>query len=142
MDSQSHVRWECNYHIVIVPKYRKRALFGQVRSRLRDILRELAHRKGIQIVEGNVMPDHVHLMLSIPPKFSVANIIGYLKGKSAIWLHNEFGSRKSITQKSFWSTGYFVRTVGLDQAMVQSYIKNQQKKDRYEDDDQLDLQWN
>ena len=141
MDSQSHVRWECNYHVIIVPKYRKRVLFGQVRSRLRDILRELAKRKGIKIIEGNVMVDHVHMMLSIPPKFSVANILGYLKGKSAIWLHNEFGKRKSVRQKSFWSTGYFVRTVGLDQKMVQRYIQNQEKKDKYEDGDQLDLQW-
>lgn len=142
MDSQSHVRWECIYHIVIIPKYRKRALFGKVRSRLRDILRELAKRKGVEIIEGNVMPDHVHMMLSIPPKYSVAHIMGYLKGKSAIWLHNEFGNKKSITKKSFWSTGYFVRTIGLDQKMVQKYIQDQEKKDKYEDGDQLDLQWN
>ena len=142
MDSQSHVRWECNYHVVIVPKYRKRVLFGNVRSRLREILRELAKRKGIKIIEGNVMNDHVHMMLSIPPKYSLANILGYLKGKSAIWLHNEFGNKKSVRQKSFWSTGYFVRTVGLDQQMVQKYIQDQQKKDKYEDGDQLDLKWN
>ncbi len=141
MESQSHVRWECNYHIVIVPKYRKRVLFGTVGSRIREILRELAKRKGIKIIEGHVMPDHVHMMLSIPPKYSVANILGYLKGKSAIWLHNEFGSRKSVRQKSFWSTGYFVRTVGLDEEMVKRYIQNQEKKDKYEDGDQLDLKW-
>ena len=142
MNSQSHVRWECNYHIVIVPKYRKRVLFGSVRSHLREILRELAKRKGVEIIEGNVMIDHVHMMLSIPPKYSVAHTIGYLKGKSAIWLHNYFGNRKSIRQKSFWSTAYFVRTVGLDQQMVQKYIQNQEKKDKYEDGNQLDLQWN
>jgi putative transposase len=142
MQSQSHVKWECNYHIVIVPKYRKKVLFGQTRSRLREILRELAKRKGIKIIEGHVMPDHVHMMLSIPPKYSVAHTIGYLKGKSAIWLHNEFGNKKSIRQKSFWSTGYFVRTVGLDQETVQRYIQDQEKKDKHEDGDQLDLQWN
>lgn len=127
---------------IIVPKYRKRVLFGHVRSRLREILRELAKRKGIEIIEGYVMSDHVHMMLSIPPKYSVANILGFLKGKSAIWLHNEFGSRKSIRQKTFWSTGYFVRTVGLDQKMVQKYIQNQEKKDKHEDGDQLDLKFN
>lgn len=142
MESQSHVRWECNYHVVIVPKYRKRALYGQIRSRLREILRELAKRKGVEIVEGNVMPDHVHMMLSIPPRYSVARILGYMKGKSAIWLHNEFGKRRSVTQKTFWSTGYFVRTVGLDQKMVQRYIQDQEKKDKREDGDQLDLGWN
>lgn len=141
MDSQSHVKWECNYHVVIIPKYRKRILFGKIRSRLREILRELAKRKGIKIIEGNVMTDHVHMMLSIPPKYSVANVMGYMKGKSAIWLHNEFGRRQSVRQKSFWSTGYFVRTVGLDQEMVQKYIQDQEKKDKYEDGDQLDLQW-
>ena len=93
--------------MVIVPKYRKRVLYGQIRSRLREILKELAKRKGVEIVEGNVMPDHVHMMLSIPPSYSVAGIIGYMKGKSAIWLHNEFGRKRSVTQKKFWSTGYF-----------------------------------
>jgi len=141
MDSQSHVRWECVYHVVIIPKYRKRVLFGHVRSRLREILRELAKRKGIKIIEGNVMIDHVHMMLSIPPKYSVANTLGYLKGKSAIWLHNEFGNRKSIRQKSFWSTGYFVRTIGLDQKMVEIYIRDQEKKDKYNDGDRLDLKF-
>lgn len=142
MESQSHARWECKYHVVIIPKYRKRVLFGQVRSRVREVLRELAKRKGIEIVEGNVMIDHVHMMLSIPPKYSVARIVGYLKGKSAIWLHNEFGSRKCVQQKSFWSTGYFVRTVGLDQKMVQKYIQDQEKKDKREEGEQLDLKWN
>ena len=141
MDSQSHVRWECTYHIVIILKYRKRVLYGQIRSRLREMLRELAKRKGIEIVEGNVMSDHVHMMLSIPPKYSVANIMGYMKGKSAVWLHNVFGSRRSIQQKKFWSTGYFVRTVGLDQKMVEKYIRDQQNKDKHEDGDQLDLKW-
>ena len=88
------------------------------------------------------MIDHVHMMLSIPPKYSVAHVMGYLKGKSAIWLHNEFGARKSVTQKSFWSTGYFVRTIGLDQKMVQEYIRYQEKKDKHEDGDQLDFKWN
>lgn len=141
MESQSHVRWECVYHVVIIPKYRKRVLFTQIRPRLREMLRELAKRKEVKIVEGNVMADHVHMMLSIPPKYSVAHILGYLKGKSAIWLHNEFGSRRSVTQKNFWSTGYFVRTVGLDQRMVQDYIRDQEKKDKYEDGAQLDFKW-
>ena len=142
MESQSHVRWECVYHVVIIPKYRKRVLFGQVRSRLREILRELAKRKGIEIIEGNVMADHVHMMLLIPPKYSVAHMMGYLKGKSAIWLHNEFGRKRSVMEKRFWSSGYFVRTIGLDQNMVQKYIQDQEKKDKHEDGDQLDFGWN
>ena len=142
MESQSHVRWECNYHVVIIPKYRKRVLYTQIRPRLREMLRELVKRKEVKIVEGNVMVDHVHMLLSIPPKYSVAHVMGYLKGKSAIWLHNEFGSRRSVVQKSFWSTGYFVRTVGLDQKVVQEYIRDQEKKDKREDGDQLDLKWN
>ena len=141
--SQSHVRWDCSYHVVFAPKYRKKILFGHVRDSLRDIFKKLAKQKGIEIIEGTVKPDHVHMMLSIPPKYSVSDIIGFLKGKSAIALHNRFSSRKSVTQKSFWARGYFVRTTGLDQQMVEEYIRKQQDDDRNLDGDpQLDLKWN
>ncbi len=140
--SLSHSRWDCKYHVVFIPKRRRKAIFGDIRKNLGSIFHELARQKECKIVEGHLMPDHVHMMLSIPPKYSVARIIGYMKGKSAIWLHNEFGRKRSVMQKTFWSTGYFVRTVGLDQKMVQRYIQDQEKKDKHEDGDQLDLGWN
>lgn len=142
MKKQAHVKWECTYHVVIVPKYRKRVLYGQVKKRVGEILRELAEQKGVEIVEGNVRVDHVHMILSIPPKYSVARVMGYMKGKSAIKLHNENGSRKVLRRKNFWSRGYFVRTVGLDEEVVRKYVANQEKRDQYEDGNQLDMKWN
>ncbi len=121
LHSQAHVRWDCTYHVVFAPKYRKKVLFGTTRNALGSIFRELARQKGIEIVEGTIKPDHVHMMLRIPPKHSVASMIGFLKGKSAILLHNRFAKKKSVTQKTFWARGYFVRTTGLDQQMVEEY---------------------
>lgn len=142
-ESQEHVKWDCHYHVVIVPKYRKRVLFGPVRKRIGEMIRELAKRKGIEVVEGNACPDHVHMVLMIPPKFSVAHVMGYLKGKSAIRAHREFG-RKSmpLMQKSFWSRGYFVRTVGIDKETVRKYVQDQWKRDKFIDGPELDLHWN
>ena len=141
--TQSHVVWDCNYHIVIVPKYRKKTLYGTTRQRAGQIIRQLAKQKGIEIIEGTACPDHIHLLISIPPKYSVANTVGFLKGKSAIRLHLEFSKRKShLTQKSFWSRGYWVSTVGLNKETIQKYIKEQWKKDKYIDGEQLDLYWN
>ena len=139
----SHVVWECTYHVVIVPKYRKRVLYGPVRKRIGGILRELANQKGIEIVKGNVCPDHVHMVLSIPPKYSVAHVMGFMKGKSAIRIHCEFSQKKMVLmQKSFWSRGYFVRTVGIDKEVVKKYVEDQWKKDKFNDGPQLDLSWN
>jgi putative transposase len=141
--SQSHVRWDCVYHIVIVPKYRKKQLYGQVRQRIREIVRDLLRQKNIEIVEGTVKPDHVHMVLRIPPRFSVAAIMGFLKGKSAIRLHNEFSKKKSVTQKSFWARGYFVRTIGLDQQMVEEYVRRQTEDDKMQDNNpQMEFSWN
>jgi putative transposase len=134
--------WECIYHIVIVPKYRKKVLFGEVRIMVGRLLRELADQRGIEIIEGNVCPDHVHLILSIPPKFSVANTLGFLKGKSAIRIHNTFSRKRSLLQKSFWSRGYFVRTVGIDRETAERYVRDQWKKDQFIDGPELDLAWN
>lgn len=140
---EDHVIWDCTYHVVIVPKYRKRVLYGPVRRRVGGILRELAKQKGIEIVRGNALPDHIHMVLSIPPKYSVAHTMGFLKGKSAIRIHHEFGRRKMVLmQKSFWSRGYFVRTVGIDKDVVKRYVENQWKKDKINDGPQLDLTWN
>ena len=141
MEKTSHVCWECDYHVVIVPKYRKKVLYGTVRKRTGEILRELAGQKGVRIVEGFICHDHVHMLLSIPPKFSIAEVLGFMKGKSAIRLHNEFGKNHMLTQKSFWSRGYFVRTSGLDKEKVQKYIQNQWNKDKRYEGLQLDLNW-
>ncbi len=129
--SQSHVRWYCKYHIVFVPKYRKKAIFGQLRKDIGGILRELCKQAGVELVEGHAMPDHVHLCLSIPPKYSVANTIGRLKGKSAILIHRRhLGQRRNFTGFHFWSRGYCVSTVGLDEKLIRAYIRNQEAEEQ------------
>lgn len=123
--SLSHVRWECKYHVVIVPKYRKKAIYGKVKKRLGEILRDLCRQKGIDLVEGHLMPDHVHMCLSIPPKYSVAYAIGFLKGKSAVRIHRGMGYKR-MTGLHFWSRGYSVSTVGLDEEAIRQYIREQE----------------
>ena len=131
--SLAHVRWECKYHIVFVPKYRKKVLYGRTRQQMGQILRQLCRQKGIEIMEGHAMPDHIHLVLRIPPKFSVALVVGYLKGNSAIQIHREaLGMKKGFTGKHFWSRGYCVSTVGLDEATVRAYVRNQEALDKQE----------
>lgn len=123
--SLAHVRWECKYRIVFVPKYRKKVLYGRTRKQMGRILRQLCRQRGVEIMEGHAMPDHIHLVLRIPPKFSVARVVGYLKGKSAIQIHREaLGVKKGFTGKHFWSRGYCVSTVGLDEATVRAYVRN------------------
>ena len=132
--SLAHVKWECKYHVVIVPKYRRKALFGHVRKRLGNIFRQLCRQKEIELVEGHALLDHVHRVLSIPPKLSVAMAVGYLKGKSAIQIHREaLNVKQGFTGKHFWSRGYCVSTVGLDEQMIRAYVKNQEDLDRQED---------
>ena len=127
--SQSHVKWDCKYHVVIVPKYRRRKFYGSLRGEIGKILRDLCRQKEIVLV--NALPDHVHLLLSVPPKFSVANTVGYLKGKSAIRINRDLGKVKgSLYGRAFWSRGYCVSTVGLDEAMIKEYIQNQEKHER------------
>ena len=133
--SSAHVKWECKYHIVIVPKYRRKVLFGKTRKQIGKILRQLCRQKGVEILEGNAMLDHIHMVLSIPPKYSVAMVVGYLKGKSAIQIHREMlGVKKGFTGKSFWSRGYCVSTVGLDEKTVREYVKNQDEHDKCQDE--------
>ena len=142
MNTQSHVVWDCKYHVVIVPKYRKKVLYGKARRELVSIIKELAKQKGIEIVEGSAKIDHVHMVMSIPPKFSISHTMGFLKGKSAIKIHNRQGKKKRLLQqKSFWSRGYFVRTTGIDENKVLQYVRNQHEKDVYEDGNQLDFHW-
>lgn len=127
----SHVKWECKYHVVIVPKYRRKVLYGKARRKVGEILRQLCRQKDVELLEGHAMPDHVHLVLSIPPKFSVAMTVGYLKGKSAIRIHRELmGAKRGFTGKHFWSRGYCVSTVGLDEQRVKEYVRNQEELDR------------
>ena len=141
-NNQSHVMWDCKYHIIITPKYRKRILYGAVRKRTGEILRSLSNQWKVNIIEGHAMPDHIHLVMQIPPKFSIASVVGFLKGKSAIKLHQEVSRQyKNYHGKSFWSRGYFVSTVGLDEEMIKKYVKDQDKRDKVADGTQLDLKW-
>ena len=127
--SLSHVKWECKYHIVWCPKYRRKKLYGKIRRRLGEILHDLCRQKGIELIEGHAQADHVHLCLGIPPKYSVSSIVGFLKGKSAIRLHREFGQSKN-TGKHFWIRGYFVSTVGRNEETIRAYIRHQDESDK------------
>ena len=129
-DSLSHVRWQCKYHVVFIPKYRRKVLFGKLRASIGRILRDLCEQKGIELLEGHAMADHVHLCLSIPPKYSVAYSIGFLKGKSAVRIHRELLQERRMTGLHFWAVGYWVSTVGRDEAAVRKYIREQEAWDR------------
>lgn len=124
-----HSVWECKYHIVFIPKYRKKTLFGVLRRDLGSIFKKLAQHKESKIEEGYVMKDHIHMLVSIPPKNSVANVVGYIKGKSAIHIARTYQSKtQNFTGESFWARGYFVSTVGRDEAKIRDYIRNQEKE--------------
>lgn len=132
--SLSHTRWECKYHVVFIPKYRKKAIYGQLRRELGEVLRRLAERRESRIEEGHLMSDHVHMMISIPPKYSVAQVVGYMKGKSAIHIARNFGERRrNFVGQHFWARGYFVSTVGRDEAVIREYIRHQEVEDRRAD---------
>ena len=137
-ERQSHVKWYCKYHVVFVPKYRRRAIFGSLRKQIGGILRDLCQQQGVEIVEGHAMPDHIHLCLSIPPKYSVANTIGLLKGKSAIRIHRECpGQKRNFTGLHFWAKGYCISTVGLDEQTIVRYIRNHEAEEKRLDQMQL-----
>jgi putative transposase len=125
--SLSHVRWDCKYHVVIVPKFRKTVLYGRLRRQVGAILRELCRQRGIELVEGHALADHVHLCLGIPPKYSVAYAVGFLKGKSAVRIHRDLLHERRMTGLHFWAAGYGVSTVGLDEARVRQYIREQEQ---------------
>lgn len=135
--SLSHVRWECKYHIVIIPKYRRKVIFGKLKRRIGRILRELCEQRGVELIEGHAHNDHVHMCLSIPPKFSVSHTIGFLKGKSAVRIHRELLAERRMTGLQFWATGYCVSTVGLDEERIRKYIREQEKFESSQGD--LDL---
>ncbi len=132
--SLSHTTWDCKYHVVFIPKKRKKAIFGAIRKHLGQVLHELAGQKDCKILEGHLMSDHIHMCISIPPKYSVANVVGYIKGKSAISIARRFNGRsRNFGGESFWARGYFVSTVGLDEEMVRAYIRHQEKEDEHYD---------
>ena len=128
--SLSHVRWECKYHVVIVPKYRKKSLYGGMRKQVGGILRELCRQKGVELLEGHLLSDHLHMCLSVPPKLSIAFTIGFLKGKSAVRIHREILNKRRMTGLHFWARGYCVSTVGLDEKVVRKYIREQEAIDK------------
>ncbi len=126
----SHTAWDCKYHVIFIPKLRRRTLYGELRKHLGDVFRTLAAQKESEIVEGHLMPDHVHMMIAIPPKYAVSQVIGFIKGKSAIHLARVYGERKrNFVGQHFWARGYFVSTVGRDEAVVREYIKKQEQED-------------
>ena len=130
-ESQSHTKWECKYHVVFIPKYRKKAIYGQLRRWLGDVFRRLAEHRESRIEEGHLMSDHVHMMISIPPKYSVAQVVGYIKGKSAIHIARTYAERRrNFVGQHFWARGYFVSTVGRDEAVIRKYIQDQEGEDR------------
>ena len=132
--SLSHSRWDCKYHVVFVPKGRKKSLYGKIREFLKKAFHELARQKGCQIVEGHMSGDHVHMCISIPPKYAVSEVIGYLKGKSAIAVARQFtGRKKNFNGERFWSRGYAVSTVGFEENKIRDYIRHQERLDDEED---------
>ena len=129
--SLSHTKWECKYHVVFIPKYRRKTLYLELRKHLGEVFRRLAQQKESRVEEGHLMPDHVHMMIAIPPKYAVSQVIGYIKGKSAIHLARVYGERKrSFVGQHFWARGYFVSTVGRDEAVIRAYIRAQEEEDK------------
>jgi len=136
--SLSHSKWECKYHVVFIPKCRRKTLYDQLRRHLGEVFGNLAEQKESRILEGHLMPDHVHMLIAIPPKYAVAQVVGHLKGKSAIHLARVYGERKrNFVGQHFWARGYFVSTVGRDEATIREYIRAQEQEDQRLD--QLDL---
>jgi putative transposase len=130
-ETLKHTTWECKYHVVFIPKCRKKVLFGKIRQELGRVIRELARQKECQIEEGHTMGDHVHMMISIPPKYSVAQVMGYIKGKTAIHIARVYaGRRRSFVGQQFWARGYWVSTVGRDEEAVRKYIREQEQEDQ------------
>ena len=130
-ESLGHSKWDCKYHVVFVPKYRKKVLYGKIRRFLGPVFHELGERKRSKIVEGHMVSDHVHMLIQIPPKYPVSHVIGYMKGKSAIVVARQFSGRKrNFNGESFWARGYTVSTVGFEEEQIRKYILNQEHMDR------------
>ena len=126
-----HTTWDCKYHVIFIPKCRRKVVYGQLRRELGTVFRALAQEKESEIIEGHLMPDHVHMLLSVPPKYAVAQVVGYIKGKSAIHIARVYaGRRRNFVGQHFWARGYWVSTVGRDEASVRRYIQEQEKEDK------------
>ena len=130
-ESLKHTTWECKYHVVFIPKCRRKALYAQLRREMGPVFRDLAEQKECKVEEGHLMPDHVHMLLSVPPKYSVSSVMGFIKGKSAIYLARVYaGRRRNFVGQHFWARGYWVSTVGKNEAAVRRYIQEQEKEDK------------
>ena len=137
-NSLAHTKWNCKYHIVFAPKYRRKVFYEEKRLEIREILRKLCQWKGVDIIEGEICPDHIHMLVSIPPKMSVSGFMGYLKGKSSLIIFQKWGNMKfAYRNREFWCKGYYVDTVGKNTAAIKEYIANQLKQDK--ESDQLSL---
>ena len=138
--SLNHSRWQCKYHIVFIPKYRRRKLYGVIKSHLGEAFHRLAQQKECWIEEGHIMPDHVHMLVNVPPKLSVSSVVGYIKGKSAIHIARHYMKReRNYAGQSFWARGFFVDTVGRDTELIRRYIAEQEIEDRRLD--QMEMPW-
>ncbi len=129
--SLAHTKWNCKYHIVFAPKYRRQVIYGKLKREIGKILRELCERKGVEIIEAEACPDHIHMLVSIPPKLIVAEFMGYLKGKSSLMIFDKFANMKyRYGNRQFWCRGYFVDTVGRNKKVIEEYIRNQLTEDK------------
>ena len=133
-DNLAHTTWECKYHVVFAPKFRCQIIYGKLRTEIGKILRTLCERKGIEMLEGNLCPDHVHMLLKIPPKYSISQVMGYLKGKSSLIIFDRFANLKyKYGNRKFWCRGYYVNTVGRNEKKITEYIRNQLIEDNLAD---------
>jgi len=130
--SLSHTSWNCKYHLIFVPKFRKKVIYGKIREALKDILHELARQKDSKIIEGHLLIDHVHMCISIPPKHSVSSVVGFMKGKSAIAIAKMSGKQRNFNGENFWARGYAVSTIGYDLEAIRKYIREQEDSDKQE----------
>ena len=132
--SLSHTRWNCKYHIVFIPKYRRKEIYGKIRTDIGQIIRQLCAYKDVEIIEAHAMPDHIHMLVRIPPKIAISNFMGYLKGKSSLMIFERHANLKyKYGNRNFWAKGFYVSTVGLDTKKVQEYIRDQEKEDMIQD---------
>ena len=129
-----HTEWDCKHHVIFIPKYRRKVLYGTIRQHLGEIFRRLARQRECEIEEDHLVANHIHMMIAIPPKYAVSQVVGYIKGKSAIHIARQFGqTRRNFTGQHFWALGYFVSTVGRDEEVIRKYIQNQEIEDRRQD---------
>jgi len=136
---RNHAGWVCKYHVVFIPERRKKLMFGKLRKHIDEVLHDLANQKGSEILERHLMQDHIHMCISIPPKYSVSHVVVFIKGKSEIAISRQLGRKRNFTGESFWARGYFVSTVGLDKEMVRAYIREQEKGDERIDQMKLEI---